>query len=850
MKLNKFKNQLIRFLLNIGTSGKYSGDLSFSISDYLIRYILMNFIIIFGSVILLTFAVVDIRKEMYSDAIVCIVMSLIGVVCFIIIRLKIPQIIPSYIMLIFYGLLCVILVWIGEAQGANFLFIYMYPLLTIMLLGMQRGVIAAAILLCVVSAQMLIPALSSFNYHIDVILRMIAAYVLVFAVMIVVETTRRIKDWHIETQNKKLHELKEEAEKANQSKSNFLAVMSHEIRTPLNAIIGITQIGMMDNSLTEKHITEYEKIQSSGSHLLGIINDILDMSKIETGKLKLNPVEYDMPSLINDIVQLNIVRIGSKLIDFRLNIDENLPLLLHGDELRIKQILNNLLSNATKYTEKGQVELGVSLETNNENINEETVLIFSVKDTGQGITIEDREKLFSEYTRFNEEANRKIEGTGLGLHITKSIIEMMDGTINVESEYGKGSVFTVKIPQKNINSEIIGAELAKRLNNFTFISKKQEKQRITRKPMPYGNVLIVDDVEANIYVAKGLMTPYHLQITTANNGYIAIDLIKEGKVFDIIFMDHMMPGIDGVETTKQIRGLGYTEPIVALTANAVSGQSEMFMQNGFDEFISKPLDVRHLDNILNKFIRDKQPRYVINTARNNFSDVHSIRNEKFDAVKLNLLEKRIEGLDIAKGLKKFNDDVEFYLKLLRVFSSGIRSKIDIIKNACEENLTNYKINVHGIKGTSFDIFAFQIGEEAALLEKAAASGDMAFINKHNPPFIEAVTALISNIEAMQETMSKEMETSLRELTGLNGKTEKPKKDKPDETLLLKLLDACSRHYMDGAEMVMSQIEQYQYKEDGGLVVSLRENIDMVKFEEAVQMINNFIIKSNSGGINI
>jgi len=846
------KNKLIRFFINVGTSGKYKGDLSFRTSDYLIRYVLMNFIIIFGSIVLLTFAVIDMKNGMYSDAIVCIFMSFVGVVCFIITRLKIPQIVPSYIMLIFYGLLCVVLVWIGEAQGANFLFIYMYPLLTIMLLGMRRGIITAAILLCIVSAQMIIQTnfafiLSNFNYHMDVILRMIASYVLVFTVMIVVETTRRIKDWHIETQNKTLHELKEEAENANQSKSNFLAVMSHEIRTPLNAIIGIAQIEMMDDELPEKHITAYEKIQNSGSHLLGIINDILDMSKIETGMLNINPVEYDLPSLINDMVQLNIIRIGSKLIKFKLNIDENIPMTLYGDEQRIKQILNNLLSNAIKYTEKGKVELCVNSKIIIKDEKQLVQLIFSVKDTGQGITIEDIEKLFSEYTRFNEKANRKIEGTGLGLNITKKIVDMMDGTINVESEYGKGSVFTVKIPQIIVNNKKIGKELKERLSSFTFISKKQEKQKITRELMPYGSVLIVDDIEANIYVAKGLMSPYHLQITTVNDGYSAIDLIKNGETFDVIFMDHMMPEIDGVETTKQIRDLGYIEPIIALTANAVSGQAEMFLQNGFDEFLSKPLDILHLDAVLNKYVRDKQP-YIskemqeeINSTYNNSLDASGIKNEKLDAVKSILLEKRIEGLDIAEGLKKFKGDVEFYLKLLRIYSSGIRSRMDIIKNTSEENIKNYKINVHGIKGTSLDIFALKIGRDASLLEKAATSGDTAFIKENNPAFIENITTIAFKIDELLETASKE-------LTGLSRKNEKPKKDKPDETLLLKLLDECNKHYMDGAEMLMSQIEQYQYEEDSGLVNYLREKIDMLKFEEAAQKIIDLNINSNQGGI--
>jgi len=381
MKLDKIKKTFLRFLINIGTSGKYTGEKSFSMSDYLIRYVLMNFIMVFGFIFLMLFAAVDFKNKMCADAAVCVVMGFIGLVCFSISRTKISKIVPSYIMMIFYGLLCIILVWIGAAHGANFLFIYVYPLLTIMMLGMRGGIIITAILMIIISAQMFIPGLSNFNYHLDISIRMIAGYILVFAVMIVVETTRKAKDRFIETQNNKLQELREEAEKANKSKSNFLATMSHEIRTPLNAIIGITQIEMMDDSLPEKHMLAYEKISNSGNNLLGIINDILDMSKIETGKLELNPLEYDVPSLINDTVQLNIVRIGSKQIDFKLDIKENLPSRLCGDELRIKQILNNLLSNAIKYTEKGEVKLYADYSASGSDIQ----LMFSVKDTGQGM---------------------------------------------------------------------------------------------------------------------------------------------------------------------------------------------------------------------------------------------------------------------------------------------------------------------------------------------------------------------------------------------------------------------------------------------------------------------------------
>jgi len=404
-------------------------------------------------------------------------------------------------------------------------------------------------------------------------------------------------------QNIRLLEASRKAEQASQAKSNFLATMSHEIRTPMNAIIGITQIQLQKENLPDEYTTALEKIYNSSSNLLGIINDILDLSKIETGKMELNPAEYEMPGLIHDAVQVNVVRIGSKPIEFILDVDETLPLKLHGDELRLKQILNNLLSNAIKYTEKGYVKLSISHFPQNDKIK----LRFIVEDTGQGMKTEDCERLFSQYLRFNTENNHVTEGTGIGLSITKNLIELMEGSIEVKSEYGKGSIFTVTVEQKEagfgFGCEAIGAKLAKQLQNFTFSgNKRYAKLHILQDSMQNGKVLIVDDVEENLDVAEGLLSPYGLEIETAISGFSAIAKVERCKDYDIIFMDHMMPLMDGVETTKKLRAMGYHGVIVAFTANAITGNDAMFKENGFDDFISKPIDYRQLNAVLNKWV--------------------------------------------------------------------------------------------------------------------------------------------------------------------------------------------------------------------------------------------------------
>ena len=397
-----------------------------------------------------------------------------------------------------------------------------------------------------------------------------------------------------------------EIESANQAKSSFLSRMSHEIRTPMNAILGITEIQLQNNTLETKVKEAFDKIYVSGDLLLRIINDILDFSKIEAGRLEIENVKYDVASLINDTAQLNMMRIGTKSIEFELDVDENLPAMLFGDELRIKQIMNNILSNAFKYTESGMVRFSVSSK-NNEKDPEKILLIISVSDTGQGLTKEQIDMLFVEYARFNTENNRLTEGTGLGMSITHNLVSLMKGDIRIESEPGKGSTFTVTLPQTMADSRVLGSVTVKnlrQLNASNTIHKKREQ--ITFTPMPYGSVLIVDDVATNIYVAKGLLAPYELSVDSATSGNEAIKKIEDGNLYDIIFMDHMMPGMDGIETTKKLRQMGYSQTIVALTANAVTGQSDIFLNNGFNDFIPKPIDVRLLNAALNKYIRDKQ----------------------------------------------------------------------------------------------------------------------------------------------------------------------------------------------------------------------------------------------------
>jgi signal transduction histidine kinase/CheY-like chemotaxis protein len=425
---------------------------------------------------------------------------------------------------------------------------------------------------------------------------------------------RRMID-EINTQNEDLLNLTKEAEKASETKSTFLANMSHEMRTPLNAIIGLSELELDDDNLEGTARENLEKIYGAGMTLLSTINDILDISKIESGKFELVPVEYDMPSLINDTITLNIMRINEKPIDFRLHISEDLPALLFGDELRVKQIFNNILSNAFKYTREGTVDWTLTHESDGDSV----WLIGTVEDSGIGIKKEDIDKLFSDYNQVDTKSNRTIEGTGLGLAITKQMVNMMDGEVRVESEYMKGSKFTVRLRQGYIGEKTIGKNVAESLMKFHYTEKKRDKSSLMlRATIPYARVLVVDDVPTNLDVAKGMMKPYGMTIDCVTSGQAAIDRIRDTSVkYDAIFMDHMMPKMDGVEATRIIRenvGTEYAKniPIIALTANAVAGTEKMFLANGFQAFLSKPINIMQMDEVINIWVRDKEKEAELN----------------------------------------------------------------------------------------------------------------------------------------------------------------------------------------------------------------------------------------------
>jgi len=594
------------------------------------------------------------------------------------------------------------------------------------------------------------------------------------------------------------------AESANKAKSDFLSTMSHEIRTPLNAILGITEIELMNEKLGINTKESLDKIYTSGDLLLSIINDILDLSKIEAGKLELLINKYDVASLISDTAQLNMMRIGSKQIEFELNIDENIPAYMYGDELRIKQILNNLLSNAFKYTDKGTVKLSVLAEINANA--DDVTLVFVVSDTGHGMTKEQIDKLFDEYARFNQDSNNKTEGTGLGMSITRNLVFLMSGIIEVESEKGKGSVFTVRIPQRKGEPVLLGKEMAENLQRFRAHSKSQMKKvLISRELMPYGSVLVVDDVDTNLYVARGLLVPYGLKVDTADSGTAAIGKVKEGTVYDIIFMDHMMPEIDGIEATKIIRGMGYDQPIVALTANAVAGQADTFLKNGFNDFISKPIDIRQMNNVLNKLIRDKQPPEVLETAR-----------------KMTIAEK-VQDLASPRGDSHLK---EIFISDANKTLSALSSIIEKGSSINKDDLKIYIIHIHGIKTALANMEKMDLFSAAKKLEQSGRDENIGVIVSETPVFLKF-------LREFKDKLSQEIDESEGE------KEEANRLLLHDELLIIR--KACGEYDEETVDKAITELRKKTWsKEDKDLLIKISENILHSDFDETVELINKYL----------
>ena len=537
-------------------------------------------------------------------------------------------------------------------------------------------------------------------------------FVLVLSLIIVVRYMMRTR------QAKFFEKEKILADSANKAKSAFLSNMSHEIRTPINAIMGMNEMVIRESN--DPAILEYsENLQNAAKTLLGLVNDILDFSKIEAGKMEIIPVEYHLSSVLNDLVNMIETRAEKKGLKFIVEADKNLPSVLFGDEIRIKQVITNILTNAVKYTEKGSVTLKVEFyPVDREKIS----LKVSVIDTGIGIKPEDMQKLFSAFERIEEKRNRSIEGTGLGMNITQQLLNLMDSKLQVSSIYGAGSNFYFEILQKVISSEPIGDFQE---NYRQSLSKRQTYQKTFTAPD--AKILVVDDTPMNLTVVKGLLKPTKIQIETAADGYECLKLVQE-KNYDIVFLDHKMPGLDGIETLQEIKklenNLNKKTPMISLTANAISGAREEYISAGFQDYLTKPIDSRQLENLLTKYL----PKEKIQIA----DEKNSPTEEKNFPDWL----KKIDDLNINEGIKNCGGFEEF-LSALKIFANSIKDGADEIQNYFDaEDWKNYTTKVHALKSSSRIVGAKNLSDLAKNLEDAGNANNIDEIKNKTATLIE------------------------------------------------------------------------------------------------------------------
>ena len=540
--------------------------------------------------------------------------------------------------------------------------------------------------------------------------------------------------------------------RAEQAKSLFLSNISHEIRSPINAILGMNE--MILRECTDSQLLTYSgNIQSAGRTLLTLINDILDMSKIESGKMEVIPTEYKTADLFLDLWNVIYLRAKDKNLTLSFTLDETMPNTLYGDDVRVKQVVTNLLTNAVKYTSKGGVKLNAAYEKQGEDM---ITLIISVQDTGIGIKHEDLGKLFENFQRLDEDINRNIEGTGLGMSIATMLLNLMDGDINVESVYQQGSTFTVRIPQKVVNNEPVG--------DFESIRTNQpliSAQHHGSFEAPEANILVVDDNPLNLIVFTSFLKLTKMNIVTAESGKECLELVKD-QPFHIIFMDHMMPEMDGIETFHEIQKMkgspNEKTPVIALTANTVAGVKEFFLEEGFTDFLSKPMDSAKLEQMIAAYLpkellhkgedeaEEKEAKGRMteeNKAKENKAEESGKENAaagESGTAKANDAadySRYLEyGINIENGIFNVGGKMALYMDIVEIFLEDKERKDQLKQFMADQNAKDYGVLVHALKGDARMLGADSLADVAYEHEKQSKAGNLAYVEEHWDELVE------------------------------------------------------------------------------------------------------------------
>jgi signal transduction histidine kinase/CheY-like chemotaxis protein len=606
----------------------------------------------------------------------------------------------------------------------------------------------------------------------------------------------------IARQNDELLKMTQRAQTASHSKSAFLARMSHEIRTPMNAIIGMSELAQREYG-TPRAAGYITDIQRAGNHLLSIINDILDFSKIESNRMEIVSELYDTASLLNDALTVARVRLGEKPVDFLRDVDTSIPAFLVGDVARIRQVLLNLLSNAEKYTKKGFVKFTARCEPRSEG---KVFLTFSVEDTGLGIKPEDLGKLFDNFSRLDAQHNANVEGTGLGLAIARNLCRLMGGDITVTSEYGKGSTFTATLFQTVADSRPIALDSLDR-------NIRPHGETGVRFTAPGFRVLVVDDVQSNLRVAEGLLAPYEMVVDTCASGEESVAMVQK-REYGLVLMDHMMPDMDGIMATEAIRALGgrfEKVPIVALTANAVSGMREMFLKNGFNDYLSKPIEIKKLNELIKKWVPPEK-RFERQAERR--------RPQASSSVK-------IEGLDTVLGMVLSGGTEAQYRELLALFCHDAEVRMEFLYSSqVEADLKNFTTQAHALKSASANVGAKALSEDAAALEDAGKRGDIAFIRERLDGFRERLAEFVGHVRST-------LAASLRPAPAA-GLSEVP------VASLLHLKEALAREDVGKADSLLAELAGTDNEKTKTLLDEVSDLLLKSEFEKAAATTDSFL----------
>lgn len=678
--------------------------------------------------------------------------------------------------------------------------------------GKSRGrqillpILAVLVLLAGEVAEVILNYFSLYAYARVATLYGMALFGLLLAILHILHISREYrrdaeeKVKETEQQNRQLAQAKREAFAANEAKGKFLAQMSHEIRTPINVILGMDEMILRES--TEPNVREYAMdIHTAGQSLLSLINDILDFSKIDSGKMEIVPVNYEVSSMIHDLVNMTLQRAIDKGLRLEVEVDPDIPSRLFGDDVRIRQVLINILTNAVKYTEKGTIWLRVR----NHVSEGKAALRFEVEDTGIGIKEEDLPKLSAEFERIEENRNRNIEGTGLGMSITIRLLKLLDSALHVESRYGEGSKFSFELEQKIMDETPIGdfgSKVKQMAENYTYESALYA---------PDAKILVVDDNATNRKVLRNLLKETQIQVTEAGGGEECLSLVQENR-YDLIFLDHMMPGMDGVETLHHMKALSEfpnkDTPVVVLTANAVSGAKEAYLEEGFDDFLSKPVVPDKLEGMILKML----PKELLQKAG---------KAERKPSAKAPAAEFQLEELPVVEGLD-WNyawlhlPDPELLAYTVREFYEQIEPAADALERAYggiadAAYLEQYRIQVHAMKSLAATIGIIALSGMAMVLEAAARDGNTDIIT------------------SMTDVFLAEWRSYLLKLQGVFGIEAGAEKEVTDYSVMQALVEmvriSMQEMDIDRADECMKQLREFDFPEE------IRQN--MQKLAEAV-----------------